>query len=96
MKLKLLEPHIVAEAWRPRGYVFEAGLGYQATAFMEGLDDEGRAAVDYAKLATWGRYPYPYGWYPPMGVPLDAPPIPRPVYDNQPTPWFSGSKEYIS
>jgi hypothetical protein len=97
MKLKLLEPHIVGDAWRPRGYILDpAPPGYQATPLMEGLDAEGIAAVDYAKLVVWGRYWWPYGYYPPTGEPLDNPPIPRPIEENQPVNVYSGSKEYIS
>jgi len=95
MKLKLLAPHIVEDRWCPRGTVLDpAPAGYQATPFMEGLDDEGRAAVAYAKLLVWGRYPWPYGMYPPEGTPLDDPPIPRPLAENQPIYHYVGSPEY--
>jgi hypothetical protein len=97
MKLKLLSPHIIDDRWCPVGTVLDPPPpGYQATALMEGLDDEGRAAVDYAKLKAFGRFPWPYGLYPPSGIPLDNPPIPRPIDDNQPVYHFTGSPEYIS
>jgi hypothetical protein len=102
MKLKLLSPHIVPvgpnnDCWMPRGTVLDPPPpGYQATPEMEGLDEEGAAAVAYAKLKVWGRYPWPYGLYPPSGEPLDNPPIPRPLDDNQPVYHFVGSKEYLS
>jgi hypothetical protein len=99
MKLKLLAPHIVADRWLPRGAVLDPPpAGYQATALMEGLDDEGRAAVAQAQLEAWGRYWWPYGLYPPGyggASPLDSPPIPRPLDDNQPVYHYVGSKEYL-
>ena len=102
MKLKLLAPHIVPigpgnDRWCPKGTTLDpAPPGYAATPLMEGLDDEGRAAVRQAQLEVWGRYPWPYGMFPPsMGVPLDDPPIPRQLEENQPTPHFSGAPEYL-
>lgn len=56
MKLKLLVPHIIPtgpnnDRWCPAGTILDpAPPGYQPTPLTEGLDDEGRAAVDYAKL----------------------------------------------
>jgi hypothetical protein len=97
MKLRLLAPHIVADRWLPKGAVLDPSPGYTVTPLMEGLDDEGRAAVTAARLLVWGRYPWPYGFYPPGygGVPpLDDPPTPRPLDDNQPVYWFSGAPEY--
>jgi hypothetical protein len=100
MKLKLLEPHVIVDVRRPRGYVLDPPPpGYQATPLMEGLDDEGKAAVAWAKLVAFGRYPWPYGFYPPGyggAEPLDSPPIPRPLDDNQPVYHYVGSKEYLS
>jgi hypothetical protein len=102
MKLKLLAPHIVPvgpnnDRWCPAGTILDpAPFGYRVTPLMEGLDDEGIAAVNYARLQVWGRYPWPYGLYPPSGVPLDSPPIARPIDDNQPVYHFTGSKEYLS
>jgi hypothetical protein len=95
MRLKLLEPHIIADAYRAKGTVLDLPQGYAVTPLMEGLDDEARAAVDYAKLLAWGRFPWPYGLYPPSGAPLDSPPIPRPIDDNQPVFHFTGNKEYL-
>jgi len=101
MKLKLLAPHMVpmgaaGDRWCPAGTILEeAPPGYMPTPMMEGLDDEGREAVAYMKLAVWGRYPWPHGLLPPAGAPLDDPPIPRPLDDNQPVYWFSGRPEYL-
>ena len=87
MKLKLLSPHVIGDRWYPAGAVLDpAPPGYQPTPMMEGLDDEARAAVSYAKLKAFGRYPWPYGFYPPGyggAAPLDDPPIPRPL-ERQP------------
>jgi hypothetical protein len=64
MKLKLLAPHVVPvgphnDRWCPAGTILDpAPPNYQATPLMEGLDDESRAAVDFAKLKAWGRYPW--------------------------------------
>ena len=55
MKFKLLSPHIVADRWCPAGAVLDPPPpGYTATPLMEGVDEEGRAAVDYAKRAVLG------------------------------------------
>ena len=64
MKLKLLAPHVIADRYYPKGAVIDVP-GYQPTPLMEGLDDEAKTAVAYAKLKVWGRYPWPYGLYPP-------------------------------
>lgn len=90
MKLKLLAPHIVADVWLPEGTVLDpAPTGYAATHLMEGLDEEGVAAVKAAVLATFGRYPWPYGLYAPGDTPpLDDPPIRRPLAENQPVYHF--------
>jgi hypothetical protein len=96
MRFKLLEPHVIGDRWLPRGAVVEDAV---ATPRMEGLDDEGREAVTYAQLKAWGRYSWPYGLYPPGyggAQPLDSPPIPRPLDDNQPVYHYTGSKEYLS
>lgn len=96
MKLKLLEPHVIADRRYDKGAVVEPPPGYEVTPMMEGLDDEARAAIDYARLKVWGRFPWPYGFYPPSGVPLDDPPIPRPLEENQPVYHYVGSPEYKS
>lgn len=98
MKVRLLEPHVIEDRWYPRGAVVDTPAGYQLTPRMEGLDDEAAAAVEYAKLKTWGRYWWPYGLFPPgFGgyPPLDSPPIPRPLDDNQPVFHYTGSPEYL-
>jgi hypothetical protein len=96
MKLKLLAPHVIADRWYPRGAVLDPPPpGYQPTPLMEGLDDEAESAVAYAKLKVWGRFPWPYGLYPPSGIPLDNPPIPRPLDDNQPVFHYVGAPEYL-
>jgi len=94
MKVKLLDHHIIADAMRLKGEILDLPPGYAPTPLMEGLDDEAKAAVAYAHLKAFGRYPWPYGLYPPSGVPLDNPPIPRPLDDNQPVWHFSGAAEY--
>lgn len=100
MKFRLLAPHVVADRWYPAGAVLDpAPPGYEATPLMEGLDDEARDAVSAARLKAWGRYWWPYGLYPPGyggADPLDDPPIPRPLDDNQPVYHYTGSKEYLS
>jgi hypothetical protein len=100
MKLKLLEPHMITigpsnDAWRGRGTIIELSDGSAVTPLMEGLDPEAVEAVAYAHLKVFGRYSWPYGLYPPSGTPLDSPPIPRPLDDNQPVFHFTGSKEYL-
>lgn len=96
MKLKLLTPHVIEDRWYPKGAVIDAPPGYQPTAMAEPLDDEAVYAVEYARLQAWGRYPWPYGLYPTwMGVPLDNPPIPRPLEENQPVFHYTGSPEYL-
>jgi hypothetical protein len=95
MRVRLLADHIISDAVRPRGAVLDLPAGYQATPLMEGLDEEAKEAVRYAHLKAFGRYPWPYGLYPPSGAPLDDPPIPRPLDDNQPVYHYSGAKEYL-
>ena len=54
------------DRWCPAGTVlYLTPPGYQVTPMMEGLDDEARSAIAYAKLKVWGRYPWPYGLHPP-------------------------------
>ena len=96
MRVKLLDHHIIADAWQAKGTVIDLPAGYPATPLMEGLDDEAVAAIAAAHLKAFGRYPWPYGLYPPSGAPLDDPPIPRPLDDNQPVWHFSGAPEYGS
>ena len=103
MRVKLLAPHIIPvspgnDCWRAAGAVVELPPGYPLTPMMEGLDDEARMAVEHARLKVWGRYWWPYGLYPPgyMGMlPLDNPPIPRPLDDNQPVYHYTGRPEYL-
>src|SRR5258705_8198637 len=84
MKLKFVSPHIVEDCGRTAGEVLDPPpQGYQVTPLMEGLDDEALAVVEYAKLKVWGRYPWPYGLYPPSGQPLDDPPIADPQTDRR-------------
>jgi hypothetical protein len=96
MRFKLLAQHVIRDVLLEKGEIVEdppAG----ASPLMEGLDDEARAAVTAAKLKVFGRYPWPYGFYPPgyMGTPpLDNPPIDRPLDDNQPVYHFVGTPEY--
>jgi hypothetical protein len=96
MMFRLLAPHVISDVLREKGEIVDdppAG----ASPLMEGLDDEARAAVTYAKLKVFGRFPWPYGFYPPGygGVsPLDDPPIERPLDDNQPVYHFVGTPEY--
>jgi hypothetical protein len=55
--------------------------------------------VAAAKQKVFGRYPWPYGLYPPGAYgapPLDAPPIERPLDDNQPIYHFVGAPEYTA
>jgi hypothetical protein len=97
MRLKLLAPHVIDDRWYPTGTVLDpAPAGYTATPLMEGLDDEGVAAVKVAVLVVFGRFPWPYGLYPPQGVPLDDPPILRPLEENQPVYHYVGNPEYKS
>jgi hypothetical protein len=95
MKAKLLAAHVIADVWQPRGAILELPEGYPPTPLMEGLDEEATAAIEYAKVKAFGRYPWPYGLYPPRGVPLDNPPIPRPLDDNQPVFHYTGRPEYL-
>lgn len=96
MKFKLLAYHVIDDELMAPGRTIERPPGFVATVFMEGLDTEAEAAVEYAKLLAFGRYPWPYGLYPPQGRPLDDPPIPRPLQENQPVYHFVGAKEYLS
>lgn len=93
MRFKLLAPHVIQDVLREKGEVVEDPPS-GASPLMEGLDDDARAAVAYAKLKVFGRYPWPYGLYPPSGTPLDDPPIDRPLDDNQPVYHFVGTPEY--
>lgn len=98
MKVRLLEPHVIADRWYPRGAVLETPAGYPVTPRMVGLDDEAIAAIEYARLKVWGRYWWPYGLFPPGyggAGPLDSPPIPRPLDDNQPVFHYTGRPEYL-
>jgi hypothetical protein len=99
MKLKLLAPHVIADRWYPAGTILDPPPpGYQPTPLTEGLDPEGVAAIESAKLKVWGRYWWPYGLYPPGyagAAPLDNPPIPRPLDDNQPVFHYVGRPEYL-
>jgi hypothetical protein len=102
MKLRLLSAHVVpvgpgCDRWLPAGAVLDPPPpGYRATPLMEGLDPEGVEAVVQVRLEVWGRYPWPYGLRQPMGeTPLDDPPIPRPLDDNQPVFHYVGSPEYL-
>jgi hypothetical protein len=94
MRVRLLEPHIIADAWQAKGTVLDLPAGYPPTPLMEGLDPEAVPAIAYAHLKVFGRFPWPYGLYPPSGPPLDDPPIPRPLDDNQPVYHYVGSPEY--
>lgn len=96
MRFRLLAPHIIDDVWLDAGTIIERPSNYIATVLMQGLDPEAEAAVAYAKLVAFGRYPWPYGLYPPHGTPLDDPPIPRPLQENQPVYHFVGRKEYLS
>jgi hypothetical protein len=95
MRFKLLQAHVIDDVLREKGAIVEDPPA--VTPLMEGLDDDARAAVAAAKEKVFGRYPWPYGLYPPgaYGVPpLDAPPIDRPLDDNQPIYHFVGTPEY--
>lgn len=98
MRFKLLQAHVIADAYMEKGEVVESPpVGFQPTPLMEGLDDEAREAIKRVKLSVFGRYPWPHGLYPPgaFGVPpLDDPPIERPLDDNQPEYHFVGEPEY--
>jgi hypothetical protein len=96
MKFKLLQAHVINDVLREKGEIVETAT---ATPLMEGLDDDARAAVSAAKQKVFGRYPWPYGLYPPGAYgapPLDASPIDRPLDDNQPVYHFVGAPEYTS
>ena len=96
MKVRLLAPHVIADRWYPRGAVVDTPADYEPTPLMEGLDAEAVEYITHVQLRVWGRYPWPYGLYPPMGAPLDNPPIPRPLEENQPVFHYVGSPEYLS
>ncbi len=97
MKVRLLAAHIIRDEQMEKGTEVEispAGV----TPLMEGLDPEAVAAIAAEQMRVWGRHPgVPYG-LPTSSPPLDSPPIPRPLDDNQPVFHFvpKSSKEYIS
>jgi hypothetical protein len=95
VKVRLLAPHIIRDEQLEKGAEVEIP-STGVTPLMEGLDPEAIAAVAAARLKVWGRHPgTPYG-LPPQGPPLDSPPIPRPLEENQPVFHYVGRKEYIS
>jgi hypothetical protein len=95
MKVRLLAPHIIREEYMVKGLVVEI-LPAGVTPLMEGLDDEAKAAVEAVRLRVWGRHPgTPYG-LPTTGDPLDTPPIPRPLEENQPVEHAHVTKDYWS
>lgn len=86
MRIKLLKPHIINDRLlEPETVIGDGGVpiptGYSFTPFMEGLDDEGRKAVNDAVVRVYGRYPR-FGPH----VLIDDPPIPRPEGEEQPVP----------
>ena len=83
MKVRLLADHVIHDELKLKGSVVEIPPD-GATPLMEGLDDQAKAAIEYIKIKVWGRFPNtPYG-LPTRGEPLDTPPIPRPLEENQP------------
>jgi hypothetical protein len=91
MKFRLLTQHFIAGQLMERGREVE---NVQATPNMVGLDDEGKAAVEYEMVRVFGRHDgVPHGF--PTSTPLlDNPPIRRPLDDNQPIYHFVGTPEY--
>lgn len=93
MKIRLTKPHVIADTLLPADTILGDGgfpipVGYQFTPYMEGLDEEGAAAVAKAVVRAYGRYPR-YGPH----VLIDDPPIPRTLEENQPVPHWPGSKD---
>jgi hypothetical protein len=93
LKFRLLSQHFIDGQLMERGTEIE---GVTATPAMEGLDEEGVAAVAAEMVRVFGRYEgVPHG-FPAYGAPmLDSPPIRRPLDDNQPEFHFVGVQEYV-
>ena len=83
MKVRLLADHVIHDELKTKGSVVEISPE-GVTPLMEGLDEQAVAEIKKIQLKVWGRFPgTPYG-FPTYGDPLDSPPIPRPLEENQP------------
>jgi hypothetical protein len=91
--VKLKAPHVFDNTEWPAETVFGPPDGkpvpedFQYTPLMEGLSSDSIAAIAQTNIDIFGRYDA-------HGNLLDNPPIPRPIYDPQPTPAI-GDKHFL-
>jgi hypothetical protein len=90
--VKLLAPHVFSAQEYPTDTVFGPDQStippdFQYTPLMEGLSGDSISAIAQTNIDVFGRYDA-------HGNLLDNPPIPRPIYDPQPTPAV-GDKHFL-
>lgn len=85
MRVRLLQPHYIADSWLPARTELDLPIGVRPNVFMEGLDEAAIAAIAAEKVRVYGRW---------IGSGrrrrlLDDPPIERPDIANaQPVPFI--------
>jgi hypothetical protein len=90
--VKLLAPHVFSANEYPTDTIFGPDQStvppdFQYTPLMEGLSGDSISAIAQTNIDVFGRYDA-------HGNLLDNPPIPRPIYDPQPTPAV-GDKHFL-
>jgi hypothetical protein len=91
--VELLDTHEFFNVVYPKKTVFGGPSGlpvpddFAYTPLMQGFSTESQTAIAQSKIDVWGRFDS-------HGNLLDNPPIPRPIYDPQPTPPV-GSKHML-
>jgi hypothetical protein len=95
--VQLNAPHIFNGALWPKDTVFSSGYlnpgelvvpdGFAYSPLMTGFSAESQAGIAQVSIEAFGRYDS-------HGNLLDNPPIPRPIYDAQPTPPV-GDKHFL-